>query len=204
MNSYKIEKPDNLHIHPTNHWPFNMQLDIKIQIAIQHPMAWIRLVQADRNFYLFSITPYGITLRSKYFAVIYNDESGLAYNLFGRRHRDDDLPAQVSTSGSYYWYRHGKLHRDTMPAVIDRNGMQCWYRNGMLHRDDDEPAVINDNGDRHWHQNGKKHRDNDLPAVIYANGRQFWYNDGIFIRWPSTSRCHFLNLNTQRCQLMAQ
>lgn len=61
-----------------------MQLDITTQIAVQCPRAWIRLVQTDRDFYLFSQTAYDINLRNKHFA----------NKMFGPSHRDSDLPSQ--------------------------------------------------------------------------------------------------------------
>ena len=95
-------------------------------------------------------------------------------------HRDDDLPAIITSEGDKYWYRNGLPHRDNdLPAVIFVSGTQEWYQNGERHRDNDLPAIIKLNGYQSWYKYGKKHRDYDLPAMIYSNGDQFWYQNGL-------------------------
>jgi len=98
----------------------------------------------------------------------------------GDFHRDNDLPAAISSSGSQIWYKNGKIHRDNnLPAIIFSNdGTQIWYKNGEKHRDNDLPAEIWSNGDQVWYKNGKYHRDNNLPAVICSNGNQYWFENG--------------------------
>ncbi len=125
----------------------------------------------------------------------------------GRLHRDNDLPAVITSYGGQVWCKNGERHRDNdLPAIIvDRDGIQVWYKNGKLHRDHDLPAIIltetqkwwrhyelrkdnNDilpiigsNGAQYWCQNGQLHRDNDLPAVIRSDGRQEWWrNDKVY------------------------
>lgn len=80
------------------------------------------------------------------------------------------------------WYQNGKLHRDNdLPAVIT-SGNQFWFQNGIKHRDNNLPAEIYKDGYQSWFRNGVLHRDDDLPAVVYPNGRQWWYQHGNFIK----------------------
>jgi hypothetical protein len=88
----------------------------------------------------------------------------LEYTLFGKLHRENDLPA---------------VERDT--------GTLEWYYKGRLYRADDKPAIIYGSGTRHWYYNDKLHRSNDLPAIIYSNDQKEWYTYGRFIR-RETSR----------------
>ncbi len=128
------------------------------------------------------------------------------YTLFGKRHRNHDLPAVVRLDGTQKWYQYGKLHRDhDLPAVVCMDGDQVWYQHGKRHRDNDLPAVIyegfltwyqrdevhRDNDlpaiicagmFQAWYHHGKQHRNNDLPAVIDANGNQAWYQHGELVR----------------------
>jgi len=98
----------------------------------------------------------------------------------GLRHRDNDLPATITSEGDLHWYRNGLCHRDNdLPAEIYESGSQYWFRNGLCHRDNDLPAVIRFDGTQFWYKNGKNHRDNDLPAIIRINGDQLWYKNGI-------------------------
>ena len=81
--------------------------------------------------------------------------------------------------GSQYWYKNGKLHRDNdLPAEITSIGSQHWYKNGQIHRDNDLPAEILSSGTQMWYKNGYIHRDHNLPAIIKWNGTQMWYNNG--------------------------
>ncbi len=101
------------------------------------------------------------------------------YKLFGKCHRDNDLPAIVYADRTQMWCKDGEYHRDNnLPAVIYANGIQKWYRHGKLHRDNDLPAIIHASGIQKWYQHGKLHRDNNLPAVIHDDGYQAWYRHG--------------------------
>ena len=56
------------------------------------------------------------------------------YDEEGKLHRDDDLPASITSDGTMYWYNHGNLHRDNdRPAIIHPNGDMCWYNHGKRH-----------------------------------------------------------------------
>lgn len=44
----------------------------------------------------------------------------------GKLHRDNDLPAVVSTNGMKEWYQHGKVHRHRGPAVLFPDGSGQW------------------------------------------------------------------------------
>jgi hypothetical protein len=60
------------------------------------------------------------------------------------------LPAVIETIGIQLWYKNGKKHRDNdFPAEIYPNGSQCWYKNGKRHRDNDLPAIIS-SGTQEW------------------------------------------------------
>ncbi len=49
----------------------------------------------------------------------------------GKRHREDDLPAVITSNGDKYWYINGNLHRDNgRPAVEMANGEKEWYISG--------------------------------------------------------------------------
>jgi hypothetical protein len=79
-----------------------------------------------------------------------------------------------------FWFKNGKRHRDNdLPAEIYQNGNQCWYKNGKIHRDNDLPAEIETNGTQRWYKNHNLHRDNDLPAIILADGTQKWYKNDV-------------------------
>lgn len=61
-------------------------------------------------------------------------------------HRDGDLPAHTHTDfGLKAWWKHGKRHREEdKPAEIYTagSGSAYWYFNGRLHRDGGKPAAI--------------------------------------------------------------
>jgi antitoxin component YwqK of YwqJK toxin-antitoxin module len=92
---------------------------------------------------------------------------------------------KIDENGIEYWYKNGQLHRDNdLPAVISSKGSyESWYKNGNLHRDNDLPAVMSlKSAYRCWYKNGKLHREKDLPAVIISNGSKYWYKSGVFIK----------------------
>jgi hypothetical protein len=104
--------------------------------------------------------------------------------LDGKKHRDGDEPAVVTTDLSLpkeaacnkEWWKHGLLHRDgDQPAVAGQ--YLAWYKNGKCHRDNDQPAVIRANGGFEWLKDGKMHRDGDEPALV-ENGDMHWFKDG--------------------------
>ncbi len=115
-------------------------------------------------------------------AVVHFDGTREWYQ-YGKCHRDNDLPASIDANGTREWWRHGKLHRDNdLPAIVYTNGEQFWCRRGKIHRDNDLPAVVCENGDQKWWQHNRPHRDNGLPAVIMANGNREWWVRGVCIR----------------------
>ncbi len=49
-----------------------------------------------------------------------------------KKHRDNDLPAIISSTGTQWWFQYGKKHRDNdLPAIIRTDGKQAWYKNGI-------------------------------------------------------------------------
>lgn len=84
-----------------------------------------------------------------------------------------------SNTNTYIWYQNnGKKHRDDdKPAVISTDYME-WYQDGFLNRDGDKPAIIHKLGERGWYQNGSRHRLYDRPAIITAEGYKEWWKNG--------------------------
>lgn len=98
----------------------------------------------------------------------------------GVKHRDNDLPSVVWTSGEKEWFVYGLCHRDPekdLPAVEYPDGSRTWFVNGLLHREGDLPA-IEWRIKKVWCILGKLHRDNDLPAIERADGTKEWYQNG--------------------------
>jgi hypothetical protein len=109
-----------------------------------------------------------------------------SFDEYGRLHRHDDSPAYSDDSG-FFWYRHGKLHRDGgRPAIMRMHGFREanpalvtheWYVHGIRHRDNG-PAQITADGTSIWMCQGRIHRDNDKPAIVHADGSSVWYKHG--------------------------
>jgi hypothetical protein len=79
----------------------------------------------------------------------------------------------IFVSDKYEWYMYGKRHREyDMPAVIWDNHCKEWYQHGKLHRDNDKPAVVKVWGDHYFH------RVYDQPVINYSCGMQCWYKHG--------------------------
>jgi len=90
---------------------------------------------------------------------------------------------KVYLYGTQWWYLNGKRHRENdLPAIISSNDTREWFLNGKKHRENDLPAIIHSDGTQEWWLNGKRHRENDLPAYIYADGTQWWYLNGVLHR----------------------
>jgi hypothetical protein len=70
------------------------------------------------------------------------------------------------------------VHSTVEPAITKDNGDYFWYDHGKLHRDGDEPAVYQ-NKDKIYYKHGKIHRDDDKPAVIRANGTLEYFKEGV-------------------------
>ena len=103
-----------------------------------------------------------------------------------KKHRDNDLPAEIHADGSQYWYQNGKYHRDNdMPSLIHATGRKVWFQNDLIHRDNDLPAEIwsmePGKESKRWYQNDKLHRSGNKPAVIYMDGTSAMYINGYLI-----------------------
>jgi hypothetical protein len=73
----------------------------------------------------------------------------------GKRHRDGDLPATITSSGNMYYYKNGQRHRDgDLPAIIYPDGTMSYYKNGQLHRDGDLPTITRSDGSMYYYKNG--------------------------------------------------
>jgi hypothetical protein len=139
-------------------------LDVKKYIATFNKEAWYWLYQVDLEFKEYASSEDGIKeyKRIHYDVVIKPNKT--KYYLFGKLHREEDLPAIIYADGSQEWYKNGLLHREgDLPAIIWADGTSEWWINGKLHRPD---------------HNGQR----DLPAYIGANGSQVWYINGIFLK----------------------
>lgn len=98
----------------------------------------------------------------------------------GKIHRDDDLPARITTNGDLEWWYEGKSHRtDDRAAYICSNGHSEWWFNDQLHRELDKPAIITETGEKQWWKYGKQHREDGKPAIIKSDGTKEWWIDGI-------------------------
>jgi hypothetical protein len=68
-------------------------------------------------------------LAPKYEVDKYGDKR--SYNSFGQLHSFDDHPALISVSGSKFWFKEGKRHRDNnLPAEIWYDGYAEWWVDG--------------------------------------------------------------------------
>jgi hypothetical protein len=117
----------------------------------------------------------------KEFIKLFNYDK-LEYKLFGKLHRENDLPAVERGNGTKYWSYNGKLHRENdKPAMIYASGAKYWYWHGKLHRTDDKPAMISASGAKYWYWHDKLHRV-DGPAIIWEDGQKACYIDGKYIK----------------------
>ena len=80
----------------------------------------------------------------------------------------------------YFFKINGEEHRETssLPSYIRSSGTKWWYKNGKDHRDHDLPAEIYIYGSREWRKNGKDHREYDPPSYICFDGDKRWYKNG--------------------------
>lgn len=49
----------------------------------------------------------------------------------GNLHAEDG-PAVIYSSGTKYWFKHGKYHREDGPAVIYPDGSELYFFNGCI------------------------------------------------------------------------
>jgi len=171
----------------------------------------IRVIVTDINEQKKKVAIFFKTNKSAKFKIVFHENEWKVHGLYretsgflntkihyinGQRHRDHDLPAEISQDkhGRTYrrWFQRGQAHRDgDLPAfqATHPNGnvsQMAYYKRGQLHRNGDLPATIRINSDgviieRRWFKYGLKHRDDDLPADMYASGRvseQSWWKNG--------------------------
>lgn len=175
-------------------------LDIKCHIASFDPDVWYLMYLYDPEFADFVRTR-GIALYKKNFNVSYITLTGdQVWMLFGRYHREGDLPAICLKNGDVRYMINGMTHRDnnslghSQPACICINAIEYYY-NGLLHRNDENdeslPAVIHP-GRKEYYCNGLRHRANDkngksLPAYVDKNGYSSYYINGKRHRYEENS-----------------
>jgi len=156
-----------------------LPLELVIAISSSNPIAFARMIKADRRIYQYVCTPAGHNLfllvcmekRPTEFSVsTYSLITGNLHSFFG-------ASAVVSAYGGQEWWQNGQWHRDEGPACICANGNHHWFQHNKLHRDNG-PAVVRVNGSQYWYQNDKMHR-LDGPAVVHANGNNEWWINGL-------------------------
>lgn len=113
----------------------------------------------------------------------------------GKLHRENDLPAQVTSSILKFnwgyikkitkrWYIYGNLHRENdKPAFVERVRTYNSKPNNIYKNGGSKPGKTSEEiFETGWYYYGKPHRDNDLPAFIKTNDGEItetrWYNNG--------------------------
>src|SRR5207253_2696597 len=95
-------------------------------------------------------------------AIYVKDDKSYPAKFFGKRHRNNDLPAVIAINNERLdireWFQNNKRHRDgDDPAVIITNKIVIYYKNGKIHRDIDKgPAIERPSGENEYWVNGKK------------------------------------------------
>ena len=93
----------------------------------------------------------------------------------GLTHRDDG-PAMRLKSGIVCWYKWGRKHRDDdLPALYHEHDSalpRCtaWYQDGDLSRTSG-PALITEEGDEYWYYRGLMHRIDGPAIILYCDSR---------------------------------
>ncbi len=142
----------------------------------------------DSEFHIYAKTNIGISEYKKNFNICSKKDNRLIWRLFGRKHRENDLPAvmRCTTNGKY-------ISADRYEEPMDENpyswqgGYLEYYFNGNLHRENDKPAIIHENGSCCYYYNGMVHRRQDIncedqPAIIHSDGMLEYYINGKFHR----------------------
>lgn len=140
-------------------------LDIQVCIAENCENIWYLLYLCDAKFREYSETWSGRLKFRLLFTKCYTRDTRdicdygcrkETWRLFGRKHRDNDQPAQTNSNGLKRWYQNDKLHRDCdQPAEITELGIQCWYQHGVLDRENGKPATILPDGTQYFYVNGE-------------------------------------------------
>jgi hypothetical protein len=63
-------------------------------------------------------------------------ENGIEYTVFGKLHRENDLPAVITKNGTRYWYQFGIHHRENGPAITYNSGRELWIHNNKIISDE--------------------------------------------------------------------
>jgi len=182
-----------------------LPFELIIVIASKDPLAFIKMEQASRAIHLYLQTPAGRAcfLDACTVKQIDNAFTVIISLITGKCHSFFDMPAVIGASGSLYWYRNEKYHRNGGPAIISPSGHCEWIVNGKYHRDGGPaidhtfehiidkvglPAIdpmidpMIDPGIRLyderqvWYQYGNRHRIGG-PAYINGDGSKKWYTD---------------------------
>ena len=156
-------------------------LEIKIIVASFDEKIWIQFALWDEEFKKYAYSLNGVIDCISVFTTCNTEINVTGYNIFGKLHRINDLPAIEYANGTKAWYKNGKCHREMdKPAFEYADGTKRWYIHGTLHREGLplKPAVESANGDKFWYINGEHHRDNDKPAIEYADGTKHWFING--------------------------
>ena len=105
----------------------------------------------------------------------------------------------VYESGSKYWYKNDKQHREDGPAVEHVNGCKEWWYKGFFVGKGDHPdpalwerltsveinggpllngCVVGLSNSKQWFKDDLLHRE-DGPATEFSSGYQQWYLEGV-------------------------
>ena len=111
------------------------------------PQLWLLLALAVPRFgrYLLK-NPWLMTEFQDLFIEETHGDECIEWKLFGKLHRNHDLPAIIWLDGSLSWHRHGMLHRNNGPAVVRKSGALFWYHNDKMKRYCFGPALISSDG----------------------------------------------------------
>ena len=77
------------------------------------------------------------------FVHIWDDNTIRWFDSDGNYHRDDDMPAYITTDGYMSYCKHGKLHRECGPARIWLNGDGHYWIDGLEYTEDEFIKKLN-------------------------------------------------------------
>lgn len=158
-------------------------LDIKCHIASSSEAVWFLMYLHDPEFHEYSKSCVGISEYKKNFNVCTRKDDRLIWRLFGRKHRENDLPAvmRMTTEGKFI-----NPDRYKEPMVLYPQswvgGYLEYYINGKTQREDDKPAIVHENGSHVYFYNGNHHRapanGEDRPSIIHGDGTLEYHING--------------------------
>ena len=110
-----------------------LPIELVIAISSSHPIAFARMIKADRRVYQYVCAPAGrnlflLTCVEKRIM----DKNILTYSLItGKLHSFFDMPAVIYPDGKQEWHQYDKRHRDDGPAITYSDGTTEWWIYGV-------------------------------------------------------------------------